>query len=421
MTKPARIAGAEAERAAEDAARHSYGKLVACLAAQTRDLAEAEDALAEAFALALKTWPQNGVPASPEAWLLTAARRRALDSARRGRTRKGAVPRLNAMIDELQADQTAERPIPDDRLRLIFTCAHPAIEQAARAPLMLQAVLGLDAGDIASAFLVSPAAMGQRLVRAKRKIRDAGVPFAEPDLETAPERLEAVLEAVYAVFTQGWSDPAGADPKSRGLVDEALFLGRLIAQLLPAEPEPKGLLALMLYAHARRRARRDADGRFVALDAQDAALWDGPLIDEAEALMMSALPRGRVGRFQIEAAIQSAHVHRRLGAPTDWRAIVALYDSHLALTGSVVAALNRALALSRLEGPQAGLEALEAVRSDPRLADYQPYWAARADLCDRAGRLEEAEAAYMRAIGLESDPAVRASLQDRLAAMTAKP
>jgi RNA polymerase sigma-70 factor (ECF subfamily) len=421
MTAPARIPGAEAGRAAENAARRSYGKLVACLAAQTRDLTAAEDALAEAFALALKAWPECGVPASPEAWLLTAARRRALDAARRGRTRRDAVPRLTAMIDELQAEQTAERPIPDDRLRLIFACAHPAIEQAARAPLMLQTVLGLDAAAIASAFLVSPAAMGQRLVRAKRKIRDAGVPFAEPDLETAPERLEAVLEAVYAVFTQGWSDPSGADPRSRGRVEEALFLGRLIAELLPREPEPKGLLALMLYAHARRRARRDGEGRFVALDAQDAGLWEAPLIDEAEALMMSALARGRIGRFQVEAAIQSAHVHRRLGVPTDWRAVVALYDSLLALTGSVVAALNRALALSRLEGPEAGLQALQAIADDPRLADYQPYWAARADLCDRAGLGAEAEAAYVRAIGLESDPAVRAALQDRLAALTAEP
>ena len=410
-----------ARRAAEDAARRSYGKLVACLAAQTRDLAEAEDALAEAFAAALAAWPQGGVPASPEAWLLTAARRRFLDSARRGRTRKEAVPRLNTMIEELAADQAAERPIPDERLRLIFACAHPAVDAAARAPLILQTVLGLDAAAIASAFLVSPAAMSQRLVRAKTKIRDAGVPFAEPDLEGAPERLQAVLEAVYAVFTQGWSDPAGADPRSRGLVEEALFLGRLLAGLLPTEAEPKGLLALMLYAHARRGARRDADGRFVPLDAQDPALWDGGLIDEAEALMMAALRFGRIGRFQIEAAIQSAHVHRRLGAPTDWRAIVELYDSLLAVTGSVVAALNRALALSRRDGAHAGLEALDALAGAPGLADYQPYWAARADLCDRGGRASEARQAYLRAIGLEADPAVRVALQDRLAALGPEP
>jgi RNA polymerase sigma-70 factor (ECF subfamily) len=410
-----------AARAAEDAARHSYGKLVACLAAQTRDLAEAEDALAEAFALALKTWPQAGVPESPEAWLLTAARRRAMDAARRGRTRRDAVPRLNTMIAEFEAEQTAERPIPDDRLRLIFACAHPAVEEASRAPLMLQTVLGLDAAAIASAFLVSPAAMGQRLVRAKRKIRDAGVPFAEPDLETAPERLQAVLEAVYAVFTQGWSDPAGADPKSRGLVEEALFLGRLTVQLLPREPEPKGLVALMLYAHARRTARRGADGRFVALDAQDPRLWDTGQIDEAEALMLAAVRAGRMGRFQLEAAIQSAHAHRRLSGETDWAAIVRLYDGLMRLTGSVVAALNRAVAVSRLDGPEAGLHALEAIAGDERLADYQPFWAARADLCQRAGRRAEAQNAYLRAIGLESDPAVRASLQDRLAAITAEP
>jgi RNA polymerase sigma-70 factor (ECF subfamily) len=410
-----------ASRAAEDAARNSYGKLIACLAAQTRDLTEAEDALAEAFALALKAWPESGVPDSPEAWLLTAARRRALDSSRRGRTRKDAVPRVNAMIAELEAEKTAERPIPDDRLRLIFACAHPAVEEAAHAPLMLQAVLGLDAAAIASAFLVSPAAMGQRLVRAKRKIRDAGVPFAEPDLESAPERLQAVLEAVYAVFTQGWSDPAGADPKSRGLVDEALFLGRLIVELLTREPEPKGLLALMLYAHARRGARRDEAGRFVPLDLQDVDLWDARQIEDAEALMLAAVRAGRMGRFQLEAAIQSAHAHRRLSRQTDWAAIVRLYDGLLQLTGSVVAALNRAVAVSRLQGPEAGLAALDAIAGDERLADYQPYWAARADICQRAGRMAEAESAYLRAIGLEVDPAVRASLQDRLAEMAAEP
>lgn len=416
----ARADGQElAARAAADAARRSYGKLIACLAAQTRDLAEAEDALSEAFALALATWPQRGAPDSPEAWLLTAARRRALDSARRGRTRRHAAPRLNAAMEELAAEQQAHRPIPDDRLRLIFACAHPAIDPTARAPLILQTVLGFSAAAIASAFLVAPAAMGQRLVRAKQKIRDAGVPFTEPDLEAAPQRLQAVLEAVYAVFTQGWSDPAGADPRSRGLVEEALYLGRLIAALLPAEAEPKGLLALMLHAHARRDARRDGAGRFVALDAQDTNLWDIALIEEAEGLMNQAVRQGRIGRFQLEAAIQSAHAFRRRSGRTDWAAIVSLYDSHLALTGSVVAALNRAVALSRLQGPAAGLEALDQVASDPRLSDYQPYWAARADLSDRAGDRASAEHAYFNAIGLETDPAVRAALQDRLRALRA--
>jgi RNA polymerase sigma-70 factor (ECF subfamily) len=414
VTDAADSAGTAAGRAAEAVARRSYGKLIACLAAQTRDLAQAEDALAEAFTLALQTWPRTGAPASPEAWLLTAARRWALDAARRGRTRAQAIPRLEAMMDELAADQAADRPIPDERLRLMFACAHPAIAPQARAPLILQTVLGFDAADIASAFLVSPAAMSQRLVRAKQKIRDAGVPFSTPDIEAAPERLQDVLDAVYAVFTQGWSDPAGADPRSRGLLDEALFLGRLIAALLPAEPEPLGLLALMLHAHARRGARRDPQGRFVPLDAQDTALWDAAQIEEAEALMLRAVRQGRFGRFQLEAAIQSAHAHRRLSGKTDWAAIVGLYDALLARTGSVVAALNRAVALSRLTGPAEGLEALARLAADPRLADYQPYWAARADLCHRAGDIGGAAHAYGRAIGLEGDPAVRAMLQDRL-------
>jgi RNA polymerase sigma-70 factor (ECF subfamily) len=408
-----------ARRAAEDAARRSYGKLIACIAGQTRDLAAAEDALSEAFAAALRTWPASGAPASPEAWLLTAARRRALDAGRRLRTQTLAVADLRIALDEHAAEQETERPFPDARLRLIFACAHPAIDPAARAPLILQTVLGLDAAAIASAFLVSPAAMSQRLVRAKAKIKASGVPFVEPDLEQAPERLEAVLGAVYAVFTQGWSDPAGADPRSRGLVDEALFLGRLIAGLLPAEPEPKGLLALMLYAHARRAARRGPDGRFTPLEAQDTRLWDAGQIEDAETLMRSAVSQGRIGRFQLEAAIQSAHAHRRLTGRTDWAAVVGLYDGLLALTGSVVVALNRAVAVARLDGPLAGLAALDAIADDPRLADYQPYWAARADLCRRAGDPRRAEAAYRRAIGLESDPAVRAMLQARLRSLTA--
>ena len=408
-----------ARAAAETAARRSYGKLIACIAAQTRDLTQAEDALAEAFALALRSWPSGGVPASPEAWLLTAARRRAVDAARRDRTRADNVPRLEAMIETFAAAPSAERPIPDDRLRLMFACAHPAIDPAARAPLILQTILGFDAAAIASAFLVSPAAMSQRLVRAKHKIRDAGIAFTLPEAEAAPERLESVLQAVYAVFTQGWSDPAGADPRSRGLVDEALFLGRLICALAPGEPEPLGLLALMLYAHGRREARR-ANGRFVPLDAQDTGLWDAAMIDEAERLLLSAAALRRIGRFQLEAAIQSAHAHRRLGGATDWQSVVDLYDALVERSGSVVAALNRAVALSRLRGPTEGILALDALADDPRLLDYQPYWAARADLCQRAGQSAAAAQAYSRAIGLESDPAVRAMLQDRLQALSTR-
>jgi RNA polymerase sigma-70 factor (ECF subfamily) len=330
------------------------------------------------------------------------------------------MPRVEMMMDELAADQATGHPIPDERLRLIFACAHPAIAAPARAPLILQTVLGFDAAAIASAFLVSPTAMSQRLVRAKQKIRDAGIPFCAPDLEAAPERMGDVLDAVYAVFTQGWADPAGADPRSRGLVDEALFLGRLICALLPHEAEPMGLTALMLYAHARRAARRDADGRFVPLDAQDTAAWDAGQIEEAEALMLRAVRLNRVGRFQLEAAIQSAHAQRRLSGVTDWAAVVSLYDALLAQTGSVVAALNRAVALSRLEGPAQGLAVLARLAADPRLEDYQPYWAALADLSQRAGDLDAAAHAYGRAIGLESDPAVRDLLQDRLRSLGAQ-
>lgn len=410
-----------AHLAAERAARSGYGKLLAYLAAQTRDLTEAEDALADAFARAIETWPRTGVPASPEAWLLTAARNRWLDGLRRKRVRSDAQDHLTLALDEAQAAAETEHEIPDQRLRLIFACAHPAIAAPARAPMILQTVLGFDAKTIASAFLVAPAAMAQRLVRAKSKIRDAGVPFAIPDRSALPERLEAVLDAVYAVFTRGWGDPTGADAQSRGLAEEAIWLGRLIAQVLPDEPEPKGLLALMLYAHSRRAARRDPQGRFVPLDAQDAALWDQALIDEAEALIRQAATAGRPARFQLEAAIQSAHAARAYTGQADWTAILTLYDALLAMTGSVVVAINRAVALGWAEGAAQGLAALNSVGDDPRLIDYQPYWAARADLLARTGDKAGAAAAYDRAIGLEFDPALRDFLQERRAGLATPP
>jgi RNA polymerase sigma-70 factor (ECF subfamily) len=403
--------GQGAHGAAEQAARQSYGKLLAYLAAQTRDVAAAEDALAEAFAAALDAWPQAGVPRSPEAWLLTAARRRLIDGARRRRTREAGAGRLVMAMEEAMA--APEHEIPDERLRLIFACAHPAIDPAARAPLILQTVLGFEAGRIASAFLVSPAAMSQRLVRAKSKIRDAGVPFAVPSIEALPDRLGTVLEAVYAVFTQGWTDPAGTDAKSRGLAEEAIWLGRLIVAILPGEPEAQGLLALMLHAEARRGARRDPEGRYVPLEAQDPALWNLELISEAEGLIRQASAIGRIGRFQLEAAIQSVHAARAASGRTDWGAILELYALLERLTGSVVASLNRAVALAQVDGPRAGLEALDAIAGDRRLLDYQPYWAARADLLARSGEHADANAAYLRAIGLEFDPALRDYLSAR--------
>lgn len=396
---------------AEAVARASYGKLVAFLAARTRDVAAAEDALAEAFASALAEWPARGIPRTPEAWLLTVARRKLIDAARRRQTGDEAAPTLALLADELVDAAGGDAQIPDERLRLMFACAHPAIDEGVRAPLILQTVLGFDAASIASAFLVAPTAMSQRLVRAKNRIRQAGIPFRVPEREELAERLDAVLEAIYAVFAEGWSDPMGTQPRTRDLAEEGIWLGRLVATLLPEEPEALGLLALMLHADARRDARRGANGEFIPLAAQDPARWNVALIGEAEELLLRASRMGRHGRFQLEAAVQSAHAARRQGAGTDWAAIVQLYDALLAMTGSVVVAINRAVALAEAHGAERGLTALDALQDDARLAQYQPYWAARAALLARSGNSPAAAEAYQRAIGLESDPAVRAFLQ----------
>jgi RNA polymerase sigma-70 factor (ECF subfamily) len=303
------------------------------------------------------------------------------------------------MLAEAATDPASA--IPDERLRLMFACAHPALDPAVRAPLMLQCVLGFDAVAIGAAFLIAPAAMGQRLVRAKRKIRDAGVPFRVPDADELAARLQAVLDAIYAVFTAGWTEI--------GLAEEAIWLGRLVASLLDREPEALGLLALMLHV----QARRDADGQYVPLAAQNPADWQDELTEEAEALLLRASRMRRIGRFQLEAAIQSAHAARRVTGRTAWSEIVVLYDALLALTGSPVAAVNRAVALGELDGPAAGLAALDSVEADPRLHGYLPYWAARAALLAELGDADGADAAYVRAITLELDPAVHHFLQRR--------
>jgi len=403
---------AAARRTAEAVARRSYGRLVAFLAARTRDVATAEDALAEAFASALADWPRRGCPANPEGWLMTVARRRLTDGARRRATSEAGAAQLRLLAEGMEA-AAAEVEIPDRRLALLFACAHPAIEAAVRAPLMLQTVVGLDAKQIASAFLVSPAAMGKRLVRAKDKIREAGIPFRVPEREELPGRLAAVLEAVYAAFAEGWSDAGGTDVARRDLTDEALFLARLVAELLPDEPEALGLLALVLHAEARRAARRDGLGEYVPFAEQDMARWDWPMIAEAEARLGRASAMGVIGRYQLEAALQSAHVHRRHTGEANWDAVLQLYDALAVITGSPVVAVNRALAVAEIRGPLAALAALEEVAADRRLADYQPYWAVRADLLARTGAHVEARRAYDRALGLERDPAVRRFLQRR--------
>lgn len=393
--------------AVERAARHGYGRLLAYLVAHTRDLAGAEDALSEAFASALAVWPTMGIPASPQGWLLAVARRKAIDAARRRQTRESATDPLRMLFAE--ASEEAVATIPDERLRLMFACAHPAIDPSIRAPLILQTVLGFDAGAISTAFLIAPSAMSQRLVRAKNKIRDAGIPFRVPDTDELSERLDAVLDAVYSAYTAGWSDPA--------LAEEAIWLGELIVTLLPDEPEATGLQALMLHVEARRGARRTGDGAYVPLDKQDVNAWRWDLIARAETLLLRASRMQRSGRFQLEAAIQSVHAARRRSGITDWSAVVALYDALLQRTASPVVAVNRAVAVGALEGAAAGLAALDLAASDARLLGYQPYWAARAALLGRCGQVADAMTAYDRAISLTSDQAEQQFLRLRRAGL----
>ena len=403
-------------------ARRSYGKLLAFLAAGTRDVSAAEDALSEAFTSALADWPLKGCPSNPEAWLLTVARRKIIDAARRSSTAEAATPTLQ-FLAEASTAAAAVGGIPDRRLALMFTCAHPAIDTGIRAPLMLQVVLGLDAKTIASSFLVSPATMGKRLVRAKERIRQAGIPFRIPERDELSSRLDSVLDAIYAAFAEGWTDPGGTDVSRRDLTDEAMFLARLLTEMLPKEPEALGLLALMLHAEARRGARRNAQGEYVPLASQDPALWEWSMITEAESLIVRAgglcvsHQPSSIGRYQIEAALQSAHVYRCRTGQNNWEEVVQLYDALLAVAGSPVVAINRALAIAEINGACAALDALQEVAGDPRLAEYQAYWAARAELLTRTGANGEARQAYEIAIGLERDPAVRRFLQQRQSAV----
>jgi predicted RNA polymerase sigma factor len=396
----------ETRRAVERAARDSYGRLVTFLAARSRDLAAAEDALADAFRAALESWPHHGVPDRPEAWLLTAARRRLVDGARHARVRSEAMPDLLAAADEAQALAEADA-FPDERLRLLFVCAHPAIDPAMHTPLMLQTVLGLDAARIASAFLVKPSAMGQRLSRAKVKIRDAGIAFELPEARDLAPRLDAVLQAIYAAYGSGWDDVAGADPRRKGLAAEAIELGRLLRPLMPAEPEVEGLLALMLYCEARREARRSPAGDFVPLSQQDTARWSKPLLAEAERMLSAAAQDGRMGRFQLEAAIQSAHAQRARSGRTDWEAVALLYEGLVRLSPTIGALVGRAAAVAEAQGAAAGWGLLEEMPAGA-VGSYQPYWALAAHLLRRLG--QPADTAYERAIGLCEDPAMRAFL-----------
>jgi len=400
----------EVHRAVEQAARNSYGRLLAFLSARSRDLAAAEDALAEAFRTALETWPRAGVPEKPEAWLLVTARRRLIDEFRHTRVETEAVPSLLAAAEEAQRLGDLDTAFPDERLKLLFICAHPAIDAPARTPLMLQTVLGLDAARIASAFLVKPAAMGQRLTRAKAKIRDAGIRFELPEAKELPQRLDAVVEAIYAAYGSGWEDVAGSDPRRKGLAVEALELGRLLLLLMPAQPEVQGLLALMLHCEARRGARRGASGEYIPLSEQDVVRWSKEMIEEAEQLLAAAAQARNPGRFQLEAAIQSVHAQRARTGRIDWEAIALMYEGLVRLAPTVGALVGRAAAVGEARGAAAGWSHLEAIPSEA-VKDYQPYWALAAHLLTRMQRHNEAADAYSRAIGLCEDPATREFLK----------
>ena len=400
--------------AIEAVVRRSYGQIIAYLAARSGDVAAAEDALSEAFVAALRRWPIDGVPDKPEAWLLHAARNRMIDEARHNQVRLRSVDLVQQLTEEAQTVAMSSDSFPDERLKLLFVCAHPAIDAAARTPLMLQTVLGVDAARIASAFLVSPAAMSQRLVRAKAKIRDSAIPFRVPEPHEWSERLSFVLDAIYAAYTTGWESMPETASTHHALAEDAIVLGRLVVHLMPLEPEAHGLLALMLHCQARREARYTSDGCYVPLHQQDTNKWVRPLMREAEEHLHIGAGLKRIGRYQLEGAIQSVHARRALTGKTDWQAIAFLYEGLVRIAPGIGSLVGRAVALAQGSDAEAGLAALDAIPPD-RISNYQPFWAARGHLLYLAGRNVEARQAWDRAAGLTDEPALRRYLVQRAA------
>ncbi|BDZ46873.1 RNA polymerase subunit sigma-24 [Naasia aerilata] len=388
--------------------RKEYGRAVAVLTRVFRDLDLAEDAVQEAFAIAVQRWPVDGPPPSPAGWILTTARNRGIDRLRREAARqdKHAQAALLAVPDE----QPEEGPVEDERLRLLFTCCHPALAPQAQVALTLRLLGGLSTTEIARAFLVPEATMAQRLVRAKSKIRHARIPYRVPEEADLPERLAGVLAVIYLVFNAGYVATAGDRLVREDLCLEAIRLARLVCRLMPDEPEAQGLLALLLLTQSRRPARTAADGSLVLLPDQDRGRWDRELVAEGQELVRACLRRNTPGPYQLQAAIAAVHSDVRTSEETDWRQIVALYDALLAMAPSPVVALNRAVAVAEVAGPEAALALLD----DRALLGYQPFHGVRADLLRRAGRSAEARAAYEAALALTDNAVERAFLLGRL-------